>query len=111
MTNIMLGNISNSWFLIAYILFNMFGFLCMWFDKRAAIKGNYRISERFLLMVAFLGAVIGVWLGMLVFHHKTKKKNFMFGLPLIFFVHLVLLYYFNSRIYFQLIIFFLLRID
>jgi len=83
----------------------------MLFDKRAAINRQYRISERFLFIIAFLGAVIGVWLGMLVFHHKTQKKNFMFGLPLIFFVHLILLYYFNSKIYFQLIIFFLLRID
>jgi uncharacterized membrane protein YsdA (DUF1294 family) len=87
------GNISNNWLLIAYVLFNIFGFLCMWFDKRAAIKRHYRISEKFLFMIALFGAVLGVWLGMLVFHHKTQKKTFMFGLPLIIFVHLMLLYY------------------
>lgn len=96
MMNIMLGNISNNWFLIAYLLFNSFGFLCMWFDKRAAIKRQYRISEKFLFMIALLGSTLGLWIGMLVFHHKTQKIEFTFGLSILLIIQLYLFFILNS---------------
>ena len=33
--------------------------------------------------VAFLGGSFGAWAGMRYFHHKTRKKKFSVGIPLI----------------------------
>ena len=52
-------------------------------DKRRAKKGKWRISENMLLGCAFIGGSFGALFGMRVFHHKTKHKKFIFGIPLI----------------------------
>ena len=48
-----------------------------------AEKGKYRIPESRLLLIAILGGSIGAWLGMLIFHHKTKKKKFSVTVPIL----------------------------
>lgn len=50
-------------------------FLTLW-DKRKAVKNQYRIPEKTFFILAFLGGVFGIELGMLLFHHKTKKASF-----------------------------------
>jgi uncharacterized membrane protein YsdA (DUF1294 family) len=52
-------------------------------DKRRAKRGRWRISEGALLLMAALMGGVGAFLGMLVFHHKTKRRKFMFGVPLL----------------------------
>lgn len=69
--------------IIYWILINLIGFLSMWIDKRKAIKNRWRISERTLFAIAFLGGTIGSFIGMYTFHHKTKTPKFMIGIPLI----------------------------
>ena len=50
-------------------------------DKRKAVKGRWRISEKTLLaMCLFMGAT-GGWAGMKIFHHKTAKWYFAFTVP------------------------------
>lgn len=53
-------------------------------DKKKAIDGKYRIAERTLVLIGVIGGSIGAMAGMKVFHHKTKHKKFVYGLPLIF---------------------------
>lgn len=70
-------------FVILYLLImNAAGALFMHADKRRAIRGKYRIPERVLLAVAFMGGSAGSLLGMYVFHHKTRKPRFSVGIPL-----------------------------
>lgn len=45
-------------------------------DKAAAVSGNWRIPERTLLGLTLLGGATGAGLGMVLFHHKTKKPPF-----------------------------------
>ncbi len=52
-------------------------------DKRAAIRGARRISERTLLLFAALGGSPGLYASMYLFHHKTKHAKFYIGVPLI----------------------------
>ena len=52
-------------------------------DKRRAKRGQWRISERALLLTALLGGSPGAILGMHLFHHKTKHWYFRYGLPVI----------------------------
>jgi uncharacterized membrane protein YsdA (DUF1294 family) len=45
-------------------------------DKAAAVSGNWRIPERTLLGLTLLGGAAGAGLGMVLFHHKTRKPPF-----------------------------------
>ena len=46
-------------------------------DKRAAVRGDWRIPEIVLHGLALIGGVIGAWAGRLVFRHKTRKPIFL----------------------------------
>lgn len=51
-------------------------------DKRAGIRGDWRIPEIVLHALALIGGVIGAWAGRLAFHHKTRKPVFLIVLVL-----------------------------
>lgn len=55
---------------------NLFLFILMGIDKRAAKRKKWRIPERRLLTLGIIGGGIGGILGMLVFHHKTHRIYF-----------------------------------
>lgn len=66
------------WLLVA----NLFGFSLMGVDKQRARNKAWRISERNLLLAAFLGGGIGSLAGMILFRHKTKHMKFILLVPL-----------------------------
>ena len=70
--------------IIYFILVNFIAFMMYGMDKKKAIDGKYRIAERTLVLIGVIGGSIGAMAGMKVFHHKTKHKKFVYGLPLIF---------------------------
>ncbi len=47
-------------------------------DKRRAIKGKWRISEKKLLGFSFFGGGVGGYLAMFLTRHKTRKFKFHF---------------------------------
>ncbi len=63
---------------LSVILFFMMGA-----DKRFARRGERRLPEARLFFVAALGGALGGWLGMRVFHHKTRHWYFALGFPAI----------------------------
>ena len=66
-------------------------------DKLAAITKKRRVSEAGLFAIALVGGAAAEYLTMLSIRHKTRHKRFMIGLPIIIFVHAVLLFlYFNK---------------
>ena len=68
---------------VAYLLIiNLLAYILYGTDKRRARRGKYRIPESTLLWMARLGGGIGSWLGIKVFHHKTKHTRFMIAAPL-----------------------------
>ncbi|MBQ3512665.1 MAG: DUF1294 domain-containing protein [Lachnospiraceae bacterium] len=71
--------------IIFYLLvINLISFLMYGMDKKKARKKEYRIPEKTLLLVGAIGGSIGAMAGMKVFHHKTKHKKFVLGIPLMF---------------------------
>ena len=70
---------------------NIVGFALMGIDKRKAIKRNFRIPEATLFIVALIGGSIGSIVGMQVFRHKTRHWYFVFGMPAILVVQIILL--------------------
>jgi len=89
MMNIMLGNISNFAVLYLFII-NFIGFVCMYLDKEYAKHKQFRISESFLFKLSLFGGVIGAYLGLYYFRHKTKKLKFVIGLPIILLIYIFL---------------------
>lgn len=56
---------------ISFVAFAMYGV-----DKLKAINGDWRISEKALLLTSFFGGALGGLLGMQLFRHKTKHWYF-----------------------------------
>ena len=69
--------------LIVYILClcSVITLLLFGIDKGRAIRHKWRISERTLLIASSFGGIGGL-LGMLLFHHKTRKWKFRILVPL-----------------------------
>lgn len=82
---------------IYLIVINLAAFLLMYADKQKAIKRQYRIPESVLLWSAFLGGAIGAYLGMRIFHHKTKHIKFTLGVPLAILTTGFLFYFYLTR--------------
>lgn len=78
---------------IYLLVINSMAFLGMWWDKRRAQKGEWRISEKGLFMVVLLGGGIGGILGMYIFRHKTQKPIFTIGFPTILIAEIILAIY------------------
>ena len=72
------------------ILINALSFLLMLLDKYKSRKKLWRIPEGLLLAVATAGGSLGALLGMYLSRHKTKHPAFSLGIPLLFFVHILL---------------------
>lgn len=78
--------------LILYIvLINALAFLAMGIDKkRSAKRHKWRISEAaFFVMALFFGS-IGCLCGMYLFHHKTMKPAFQYGMPAILILQILI---------------------
>lgn len=73
---------------------NCIGFFAVWYDKKQAKKHQYRISEKTLLSIAFVGGSIGSSAAMLIFRHKTSKIAFLRKFFLIVFFQISVFWYF-----------------
>ena len=62
---------------------NILVFLLYGWDKYQAAHNGWRISEKTLLAGALLGGGPGALAAMRIFHHKTRKAAFRFGVPAI----------------------------
>lgn len=69
------------WFYLVVV--NLVSFAVFGADKGKAKRNAWRIPEKTLLGLAALGGGPGAWIGMYVFHHKTRKLKFSLGVPLI----------------------------
>lgn len=53
-------------------------------DKAASKKGNWRIPENNLFLIAIAGGSVGIYSGMKYpLYHKTNKQHFKYGIPLL----------------------------
>ena len=75
------------------VVINLLTFIVYGIDKLKAKKGKWRIPESTLLLLALMGASVGAWLGIKVWHHKTLHKKFKYGVPFIFILQIALCIY------------------
>lgn len=84
--------------LLIYILcINAITFFAFWHDKRVAMYGGWRVSEKTLLTLALVGGSIGALLASKTFRHKTRKQPFKGLLQLICFCQIMALAIFSNN--------------
>ena len=76
-----------------FVAINIAAFCMYGLDKRRARKNRWRIPEATLFLMAALGGSVGSYIGMQVFHHKTKKAKFYIGIPMIGIAELAVIVY------------------
>ena len=72
------------YFINYLISINIIAFLLCLIDKIKAIRKKWRIPENNLLLISLIGGCFGMYIGMYLFHHKTKKGKFKLVLILCF---------------------------
>ena len=77
--------------LIAIFILSVFTFAMYAYDKQCAKNDRWRVSEFVLLFTAASGGAIGALAAMYVFHHKTLKNRFVYGVPLMIITQTILL--------------------
>lgn len=65
-----------------FLIINILSFIMFGIDKRKSIKKEYRIPEKVLFLITFIGGAFGSLFGMFFFHHKNRKLKFLFFIPL-----------------------------
>lgn len=79
---------------------NLMAFFFMAYDKRISRRGGDRgqgqerdrIPEGLIFFMAAAAGAVGIYAGMLVFRHKTRKWYFQIGIPLLILQNLAALY-------------------
>jgi uncharacterized membrane protein YsdA (DUF1294 family) len=79
--------------LAVFMLINLVALLIMLIDKlRSRQAGTERISEGMLFFLATMLGSLGVYAGMFLFRHKTRKWYFLIGIPFLLLQNISLLY-------------------
>lgn len=71
---------------------NLLSFSICGIDKFLAVHKKWRIPEMSLFLLSIFGGCFGFWIGMYLFHHKTKKKRFAILIPIICLIWGILLF-------------------
>ena len=74
-----------------FLILNAITCILYGIDKWKAIHGAWRIREATLLTWTALGGSLVAFLGMHLFHHKTRHKKFRLLVPLFMVIHLSLI--------------------
>lgn len=77
---------------IYLFIVNALGFSIMLYDKYLAKNNLWRIPETTLFGIAVIGGSVGCLCGMYVSRHKTRHKKFVFGIPAILAIQLLIAY-------------------
>jgi|P827metagenome_2_1110787.scaffolds.fasta_scaffold00822_25 uncharacterized membrane protein YsdA (DUF1294 family) len=76
--------------LVYLVIINIIGFAMMGIDKKKAKKRSFRIPEASLFIIAVIGGSLGTIAGMYFFRHKTRHWYFVYGMPAILVLHIIL---------------------
>ncbi|PKM94281.1 MAG: DUF1294 domain-containing protein [Firmicutes bacterium HGW-Firmicutes-1] len=80
-----------------YIFINVLAFIAFGIDKLKAIRHQWRIPEKTLLLLSLVGPT-GSLLSMLLFRHKIKKLKFILLVPIFLLIHITI-WFLGIRLY------------
>lgn len=84
--------------IIYLVIINLAAFFIFGIDKRRAIKNRWRIAESTLFLLALISGSVGAEAGMYVFHHKTRHLRFVIGIPLIFILQVLIVFFIRKYV-------------
>lgn len=86
------------WEILGIFAYNLIVALIYGVDKWKSTHDRWRISEKALLIFAFLLGAVGAVMGMIWFNHKTAKMKFRLLVPLALVLNLLvyILFFWNS---------------
>ncbi len=76
--------------IIYLVAINFISFIMMGLDKYKAKKRTWRIPESTLFVLALIGGSVGSIAGMHLFHHKTRHWYFLYGMPAILIIQILI---------------------
>lgn len=82
-----------------FVLLNLISLIAFGYDKKMAVTGGWRISEKRLFFLALMGGALGIFLGMKAFRHKTKQLLFSYGMPALVMLNMIIIYLLFLKIY------------
>lgn len=68
-------------------------------DKYFAVHHKWRVRESTLLLLAALGGSAAMYITMQLIRHKTRHIKFMLGIPIIFIIQFIILFFVWRMIY------------
>lgn len=82
---------------IYYLIFiNFLCFVLFGLDKLFAKKKKNRIRNSTLIGLSILGGSVGSLFGMYLFRHKTQTWYYVYGIPVIFIIQIIIFYYLRN---------------
>lgn len=76
--------------IVYLVVINFISFIMMGLDKYKAKKRAWRIPESTLFVLALIGGSVGSIAGMHLFHHKTRHWYFLYGMPAILIIQILI---------------------
>ncbi len=83
-------------FIYYLIVINFLSFVLFGLDKWFAKKKKNRIRNSTLIGLSVLGGSIGSLFGMYLFRHKTQTWYYVYGIPVIFIIQIIIFYYLRN---------------
>ena len=75
-----------------FLIINLVAFIVVGIDKYKAQRSLWRIPEKEFFWFALIGGCPGVYSGLMLFRHKTRHWYFIYGIPFIFLIQIVVIY-------------------
>ena len=76
------------WLMAYFLLISLLAITATLLAKYRARRPKWRIPEATLLLLSALGGSAAMLITMRLIHHKTRKKKFMIGIPVILILQL-----------------------
>ncbi len=79
----------SDFFVIFFVFMNIITLAVYGVDKRSAQAGKRRVSESLLIAFSACFGAVGAFIGMKVFHHKTRKPKFRILVPVFMMIQIL----------------------
>ena len=76
------------------VLASIAGVLLTVLDKKAAINKKRRVPEIWFFVASIPFGALATYITMLIIRHKTRHLSFMFGMPVLIIMHIIVLVYY-----------------
>lgn len=86
-------------FITYFCLISLISIVVTVSDKVFAIKHKWRVRESTLLLLSAMGGSAAMYVTMILIRHKTRHIKFMLGIPVIFVLQAVILFFIWRMIY------------